>query len=189
MGRPKKNADITSDVTDNTSEVTVEETKNENTSESKNTNPKKLAPLDDKEEVEVIALVPNVSYEDKKTGDIYEWKNVGDVELMTVETLKNMHRSFRAYFTNLWIKPNDERVIKELRLERNYEQYEKVLTIGNYKKDADAMCDIIKTLNSTLKFSIFMRIQNWVSNGDISDIKTIKTLERRLGLDLFDLVD
>ena len=54
----------------------------------KNVNAKKKIELNNDDEVEVVALIPNVSYYDKATGDRYEWDNAGDVEYMTVEALQ-----------------------------------------------------------------------------------------------------
>ena len=71
-----------------------------------------VEPLLDSDEIEVISLVSNVTYKDSKTLDTYEWREVGHVEYMTFETLKNMWRNNKGYFKNLWLKPNDDRVIK-----------------------------------------------------------------------------
>ena len=67
----------------------------------------KVEPLKDTDEIEVESLVDNVSYKDSKTGDMYEWDSAGHVEPMTFDTLKNMWRSFKGYFRNMWLKPND----------------------------------------------------------------------------------
>ena len=47
----------------------------------------KAEPLEDSDEIEVISLVPNVSYKDSKTLDMYEWQEAGHVEYITFETL------------------------------------------------------------------------------------------------------
>ena len=71
----------------------------------------KSEPLRDTDEIIVESIVPNVSYKDSKTGDMYEWDEVGHTEPMTFDTLKNMWRSHKGYFRNMWLKPNDERVV------------------------------------------------------------------------------
>ena len=54
-----------------------------------------LEPLTDTEDIEVEALIPNISYKDDKTADYYEWKNAGDIEEIPFEVLKNMFRNHR----------------------------------------------------------------------------------------------
>ena len=46
-----------------------------NTAEEKNEKSAKktIEPLNDSDEVEVVSLIPNISYKDSRTGDFYEW--------------------------------------------------------------------------------------------------------------------
>ena len=112
------------DVTEEMNEKTMENTK-------KST---KAEPLSDSDEIEVISLVSNVSYKDSKTLDMYEWKEVGHVEYMTFDTLKNMWRTSKGYFKNLWLKPNDERVINKFGLTKTFKEYEYLMNGSNYTK-------------------------------------------------------
>ena len=75
---------------------TVEEMNEETTKTTKKSI--KSQPLEDSDEIEVVSLVPNVSYKDSKTFDMYEWKEVGHIEYMTFDTLKNMWRNNKGYF-------------------------------------------------------------------------------------------
>ena len=50
-------------------------------------------PLQDDDDIEVQSMIPNVSYFDVKNQDYYEWKQVGDIEIMTFEALKNMWKN------------------------------------------------------------------------------------------------
>ena len=34
-------------------------------------------PLGDYDEIEIVSLIPNVSYKDSKTGDFYSWDEIG----------------------------------------------------------------------------------------------------------------
>ena len=70
-----------------TSETVIEEITKENTNENKIV---KSKDLNDSDEIEVVSLIPNVSYKDSKTLDMYEWDEVGHAECMTFETLKNL---------------------------------------------------------------------------------------------------
>ena len=83
----------------------------------------KVEPLEDFDEIEVVSLVPNVSYKDSKTLDMYEWNEIGHSEYMTFDTLKNLWRSHKGYFKNLWLKPMDDRVINKFGLTKTFEKY------------------------------------------------------------------
>ena len=146
--------------------------------------------LDDKEEIEVIALIPNVSYYDKATGDRYEWENAGDVEYMTVEAIQRMRRNSRGYFEDMCVKPNDERVIKKFGMERYYEQHDYLMDASNYTKDNIAnVLDKFSSLRSnSLKSSIVNKIKDMIANGELSDAVVIRAIEKRLDIDLISLL-
>lgn len=145
--------------------------------------------LDDKEEIEVVALIPNVSYYDKATGDRYEWENAGDVEYMTVEAIQRMRRNSRGYFEDMCVKPNDERVIKKFGMERYYEQHDYLMDASNYTKDnITNVLDKFSSLRSnSLKSSIVNKIKDMIANGELSDVVVIRAIEKRLDIDLISL--
>ena len=146
--------------------------------------------LDDKEEIEVIALIPNVSYYDKATGDRYEWEKAGDVEYMTVEAIQRMRRNSRGYFEDMCVKPNDERVIKKFGMERYYEQHDYLMDASNYTKDNIMnVLDKFSSLRSnSLKSSIVNKIKDMIANGELSDAVVIRAIEKRLDIDLISLL-
>lgn len=146
--------------------------------------------LDDKEEIEVVALIPNVSYYDKSTGDRYEWENAGDVEYMTVEAIQRMRRNSRGYFEDMCVKPNDERVIKKFGMERYYEQHDYLMDASNYTKDnITNVLDKFSSLRSnSLKSSIVNKIKDMIANGELSDAVVIRAIEKRLDIDLISLL-
>ena len=146
--------------------------------------------LDDKEEIEVVALIPNVSYYDKATGDRYEWENAGDVEYMTVEAIQRMRRNSRGSFEDMCVKPNDERVIKKFGMERYYEQHDYLMDASNYTKDNIAnVLDKFSSLRSnSLKSSIVNKIKDMIANGELSDAVVIRAIEKRLDIDLISLL-
>lgn len=147
-------------------------------------------PLQDSDEVEVISLVPNVSYKDNRTYDMYEWDEVGHIELMTFETLKNMWRNHKGYFKKMWLKPNDARVINQFGLTKTFEKYEYLMNSSNYtKKNITDICSAISDTPNGLKMSIFNKIKNMVVSGDISDVTVIRALEKHLNTDLMSFLD
>ena len=92
----------------------AEEKVNENTQKKVVANKKvALEPLEDSDEVEVEALLPNVTYLDSEMNDMYRWDNVGDVEIMEFGVIKKMWRNHKSYFNKLWLKPKDERVMEK----------------------------------------------------------------------------
>jgi hypothetical protein len=149
-----------------------------------------VKPLDKSEEIEVISLVSNVSYKDRTTGDMYEWNEANHSEYMTVETLDNMWRNNKGYFNNLWLKPNDERVIKRFGLAKKFEKYEYLMDGSNYtKKNINEICKSIGETPIALKMSIYDKVKSLVVNGEITDVFVIRELEKRLKIDLIDFLD
>ena len=146
--------------------------------------------MEDSDEIEVISLVPNVSYKDSKTLDMYEWSEAGHSEYMTFDTLKNLWRNNKGYFKNLWLKPMDDRVINKFGLTKTYEKYEYLMESSNYtKKNIGDICNAIKETPNGLKFSICNKVKNLVISGEISDVSVIRTLENRLQINLVDFLE
>ena len=150
----------------------------------------KTQPLEDSDEIEVISLIPNVSYKDSKTLDMYEWQEVGHAEYMTFDTLKNLWRNNKGYFNNLWLKPSDDRVINKFGLTKKFEKYEYLMDGSNYtRKNINAICDAIKATPNGLKFAICNKVKNLVISGEVTDIFVIKELEKRLQIDLIEFIN
>ena len=145
--------------------------------------------LEDSDEIEVVSIIPNVSYKDSKTGDFYEWDNVGHIEYMTFDILKNMWRSHKCYFRNMWLKPNDDRVINKFGLTKTYKEHEFLMDKSNYtRKNIDAICEAISNTPNGLKSAIYDKIKSLVIDGEITDVSVIKKLESRLKIDLIEFL-
>ena len=169
-------------------EINAVENMNE---EEKNVEKKttKVEALKDADEIEIESLVANVSYKDSKTGDMYEWDEIGHIELMTFDTLKNMWRSHKGYFRNMWLKPNDARVINQFGLTKTFEKYEYLMDSSNYtKKNIKTICDAICETPNGLKFAICDKVKSLVISGEVSDVSVIKELEKRLKIDLIEFL-
>lgn len=146
--------------------------------------------LRDSDEIEVISLVPNVSYKDSKTLDMYEWDEIGHVEPMTFETLKNMWRNNKGYFKNMCLKPDDDRVINKFGLTKTFEKYEYLMNVSNYtKKNIDAICNAISETPNGLKFTVCNKVKNWVVDGELTDVHVIRELEKRLKIELIEFLN
>ena len=186
-GRPKK-VKSDNEVVENVNEdIKVEKEDNSEMLEgieAVKPKPKKDVELDDNDEIEVVSLIPNVSYTDTNTGDTYEWENEGDAQSITVRTLKNMWRSFKGYFRNLWIKPMDERVIEKFGLTRLYNEYDILTNKDSYTKDG--IDDILKILDKStmeIKYTVINIIKDFVSKDEISDISVLRRLGKKLDTD------
>jgi hypothetical protein len=145
--------------------------------------------LNDFDEIEVISLIPNISYKDSRTGDFYEWDEIGHIEYMTFDILKNMWRNHKGYFRNMWLKPNDDRVINKFGLTKTFEKYEFLMDKSNYtRKNIDTICETIVNAPNGLKASLYDKVKNLVINGDIADVSIIRKLENRLKIELIDFL-
>lgn len=141
--------------------------------------------LSDSDVIEVMSLIPNVVYEDNRTGNYYEWEEIGHCEDMTFDEVKNMHRKYKTYFNDMWLKPLDERVIKKLGLSRTYDKYDSLVDESNYTNDhIDEVLDGLSSAPASLKIAIVNRIKDMVADGTVSDIKVVRKLEKRLDIDL-----
>lgn len=188
MAKHATNSTVEDAVTENNIVDTVEEMNEKTTKTTKKS--VNVEPLSDSDEIEVVSLVPNVSYKDSKTFDIYEWHEVGHPEPMTFDILKNMWRTDKGYFKNLWLKPMDDRVISKFGLAKTYEKYEYLMDSSNYtKKNISAICDAIKTTPNGLKFAICTKVKSLVINGELTDVFVIRELEKRLNIDLLVFLD
>ena len=178
----------TNSVAEDVVDVEVTEEMNEKTTKTTKKSVK-VESLEDSDEIEVVSLVPNVSYKDSKTLDMYEWNEIGHSEYMTFDTLKNLWRSHKGYFKNLWLKPMDDRVVNKFGLTKTFEKYEYLMEGSNYtKKNIGAICNAIKETPNGLKFSVCNKVKNLVIDGEISDVSVIRTLEDRLNIDLIDFL-
>ena len=141
--------------------------------------------LSDSDMIEVESLIPNVVYEDSRTGNYYEWEEIGHCEDMTFDEVKNMHRKYKTYFNDMWLKPIDERVIKKLGLSRTYDKYNFLIDESNYTNDhIDEVLDGLSSAPASLEIAIVNRIKDMVADGTVSDIKVVRKLEKRLDIDL-----
>lgn len=144
----------------------------------------------DSDEVEIMALISNVVYEDKRTSEYYQWDTAGQIETMTFDAVKAMHRKYKTYFNDMWLKPLDDRVIKKLGLTRTYEKYDFLMDESNYTADGiDAVLDGISDASSSMKIAVINRIKDMIEDGVVTDVKVIRKIEKRLDIDLISFLE
>ena len=150
---------------------------------------KKEKPLNKDDIIQVISLIPNISYKDKKYGDIYKWENANEVVEMTFEVISYMHQNHKTYFKSMWIKPLDNRVIKKFGLEPTYRNYDFLMDASNYtRENVNEICNSIRKTPQSLKFAICNKIKSLVFSGEISDIIVLREIEKSLNIDLIPLI-
>lgn len=177
----KRNTKLTVDTVDENMNVKIEEDVEKVV--------KKDKPLDKDDVIEVISLIPNISYKDKKYGDIYRWEKAGEIVEMTFDVINYMHQNHKTYFKSMWIKPLDNRVIKKFGLEPTYRDYDFLMDASNYtRKNVKEICDSIRKTPQSLKFAICNKIKSLVSSGEISDIHILREIEKSLNIDLIPLI-
>ena len=141
--------------------------------------------LNDDDEIEIVSLLPNVSYKDSRTGDFYQWDEAGHIEYMTFEVLKNLWRNHRGYFTNLYLKVDDPRVILKFGLKSVYDKYDFLMDNKNYTINTiGKIQEIYDSMPNDLKFSFCNKIKNMITTEQIIDNRVIKKLKEYLGLTL-----
>lgn len=146
-------------------------------------------PLDKDDVIRVISLIPNISYKDKKYGDIYKWESANEVVEMTFDVINYMHQNHKTYFKSMWIKPLDNRVIKKFGLESTYRNYDFLMDASNYtRENVKEICNSIRNTPQSLKFAICNKIKSLVSSGEISDIHVLREIEKSLNIDLIPLI-
>ena len=191
MARKAKNTAMDEATTNESVVADVQEAEvdTENKTVTRKRTPRKNVKIDDGEEIEVISLIPNVSYYDKKTGDEYEWEKNGHIEYMTFETLKDMWRNNKGYFRNMWLKPLDERVVAKFGLTKVIDEYDFIMNTKNYnRKNIDKLLDAITNSRKEMRFTICNKIKSMVVDGDLQDIAVIRALENKLDADFVSLI-
>lgn len=143
-------------------------------------------PLNGDDDVAIVSFVPyRVSYDDKATFDKYVWEGVGEVQYMTLDALTRMRRNHPDYFNNMELKPEDERVVKKLNLSGVYDKYEHLMSVESYTRDRiGEVVNEISDLRNGAKMTVVHKIKGMVESGEITDINVIRTIEKRLGIDL-----
>lgn len=128
----------------------------------------------------VVGGIGLVMYKDKKTGDEYVWREVGDVEYVLGDALKRMSPNF---LKTPWLKiiDNDD-AIDALNLRDLYDDIEliedidKLIDVEDFKIES-----IINKLSKEYKQVLATNIISKISSGALSNVNIIRRFERLLG--------
>ena len=145
--------------------------------------------LNDDTRIVVEARVPAVYYTCPVTFETFSWLEVGDTQEMTFKQLRIMNTKHPRYFTEKWLLPNDETVMKKLHLDKIYatkvNRADMKRFCGDDIKDVE---ELLSGLDSNAKTELTPKIVKYVKDGKIANVKMIRLLEKKLGIELMDLV-
>ena len=145
--------------------------------------------LNDDTRIVVEARVPAVYYTCPVTFETFSWLEVGDTQEMTFKQLRIMNTKYPRYFTEKWLLPNDETVMKKLHLDKIYatkvNRADMKRFCGDDIKDVE---ELLSGLDSNAKTELTPKIVKYVKDGKIANVKMIRLLEKKLGIELMDLV-
>lgn len=145
--------------------------------------------LKDDTKIKVQARVPAVFYTCPTTVETFSWLEVGDNQEMTYKQLRIMNSKYPRYFSEKWLQPLDEVVVKKLGLDKYFknqirrEDYR--LLFGS---DVSAVKKLLSELSVQTKEEMKDKVVNYVKTGKIENAKIIRLLEKQFGIDLMELV-
>ena len=147
---------------------------------------------------EVRSLVHNpLIYIDKRSGNVYEWMNYGDVEMLPLSDIMTMRNRDRKFIDDMRVSFEDDELIHAFNL---VDKYNEVFSVFNedvlLDRNANELREILPKLPKGVKNSIISRAreiaQQEIESGDFvlldSTVK-MKLIEEHLGLDLSLLLD
>lgn len=145
--------------------------------------------LNDDTRIVVEARVPAVYYTCPVTYETFSWLEIGDTQEMTFKQLRIMNTKYPRYFTEKWLLPNNEAVMKKLHLDKIYatkvNRADMKRFCGDDIKDVD---ELLSGLDSNAKTDLTPKIVKYVKDGKIANVKMIRLLEKKLGIELMNLV-
>lgn len=167
--------------------------------ENKNLNPEngaadQVAPatstvLNDDTKIVVEARVPAVYYSCPITFETFVWVEVGDTQEMTFKQLRIMNTKHPRYFTEKWLLPCDPMAVKKLNLEKIYANK---VSRGDMKRfcgdNINDVEELLSGLGTNARAELAPKITKYVKEGKIANVKMIRLLEKKLGIELMDLV-
>lgn len=121
-----------------------------------------------------------VMYKDKKTGDEFVWREIGDTEYVTGDIMKRMGDKF---LKTPWLKIMDNNdAIDIFNLRSLYDDIELIENVDKIiDMDDSKIYEIINRLSNEYKQVLSTNVMGKVSSGELSNINVIRKFERLLG--------
>lgn len=164
-------------------------TENPDGAVGKKTAPAASATLNDDTRVSVKSLVPTVYYSCTTTFESFAWVEAGDIQEMTFKQLRMMKTKHPRYFTDKWLLPMNNNVVKKLGLDKVYANN---MNRGDMRKlygsDVKEVEELLSGLSNDAKTGLTHKVEDAVKNGKIENVKIIRCLEKHLGVELMQYV-
>ena len=145
--------------------------------------------LNDDTRIVVEARVPAVYYTCPVTFETFSWLEVGDTQEMTFKQLRIMNTKHPRYFTEKWLLPNNEVVMKKLHLDKIYatkvNRSDMKRFCGDDIKDVD---ELLSGLDSNAKTELTPKMVKYVKDGKIANVKMIRLLGKQVNIELMQYV-
>ena len=126
-------------------------------------------------------------YNGKRSGEHIEWEYFGEEQDMTLQELKNVKGSDRAFFENNWFMIDDPEVLEYLGVEKYYKNALKHDEFDElFEKSVEEIKEIVSRLSRGQRKSVIYRAKQLIENKEIDSIKTIDALEECLSVELIE---
>lgn len=131
-----------------------------------------------------------LTYRSQRSNVVFRWNQIGDVRNMTVDEIIEMNNHKPSFLNSPLVLLLDERAISYFRLR---DVYEKIAKVGNlsvlFTKDTDIIENVIDhALEAGMRDVLISKVKQMVTTGTLTNIKTIKLLEKKLKYDLADSI-
>lgn len=124
-------------------------------------------------------------YKSHKTGEKFEWDSFGDEQYMELKELKNAKTSSKKFFENNWFMFDEDWIVDFLGVSQYYKTAVKIEDFDNiFFMSPDDIIKLVSEMSSSKKRSVAYRARQLINEGKIDSIKTIKALEKALGISL-----
>lgn len=145
--------------------------------------------LNDDTKIVVEARVSSVYYTCPSTFEPFAWVEAGDTQEMTYKQIRIMNAKHPRYFTEKWLLPRNEQVLKKLKLEKIYSsKMDRSDMKKLYGSDVEAVEQLLANLSSDAREELITKVIRYVKNGKIENVKIIRLLEKQLGIELMNYV-
>lgn len=135
-------------------------------------------------------------YIDKKYGDLTEWSRYGDIQQMTMASLRSMKSSQRNFFENIWItiqgvydegyeNITPEDIYNSLQVQQYYKEILCPSSLESVLRwSADEIAERVPLMANGAKVSLAVLANTCIENGTLDSLSKIHALETALNCEL-----
>lgn len=128
-----------------------------------------------------------LTYKSSRTGETFKWTEFGAEQEMELRELRNAKNTYKKYFEKNWFMFSDEFawVIDYLGVGQYYKNAISIEEFDNiFQKDLDELEKIVSKLSDGQKKAVAFRAKTLIADDKIDSNKTIRALEKILGVEL-----